>query len=87
VFATEPRRAQSMISQALEAGVPFAWFTAGPCWPGSPGWTRARRSLKEIEPVNDTLTGRLDLGRHGGRTTRGLQARIVRRLLALAVCV
>jgi hypothetical protein len=68
-FAAKPWRARAMISQALEAGVPFAWFTAGTCWPGSPGWTRAQRSLKEIESVNDTLKGRLDLERHGGRTT------------------
>jgi hypothetical protein len=27
-FATKPRLAQAMISRALEAGVPFAWFTA-----------------------------------------------------------
>jgi DDE superfamily endonuclease len=68
-FATEPRRAQAVISPALEAGVPFAWFTGGACWPGSPGWTPAQRSLKEIEPVNDPLMGQLDLERHGGRIT------------------
>src|SRR5246500_189005 len=27
-FATKPQLAQAMISRALEAGVPFAWFTA-----------------------------------------------------------
>jgi SRSO17 transposase len=27
-FATKPRQAQAMISRAIEAGVPFAWFTA-----------------------------------------------------------
>jgi SRSO17 transposase len=36
-FATKPRQAQAMISRAIEAGVPFAWFTAGTCWSGSPG--------------------------------------------------
>jgi hypothetical protein len=66
-----------MISQPLEAGVPFAWFTASPCWPGSPGWTRAWRSLKEIESVNDTVKGQLDLERRRGRATGGLSARIV----------
>jgi SRSO17 transposase len=28
-FTTKPRQAQAMISRAIEAGVPFAWFTAG----------------------------------------------------------
>lgn len=27
-FATKPRQAQAMIRRAIEAGVPFAWFTA-----------------------------------------------------------
>src|SRR6266480_2181335 len=27
-FTTKPRQAQAMIARALEAGVPFAWFTA-----------------------------------------------------------
>src|ERR1700722_6828843 len=27
-FATKPQLAQAMISRAIEAGVPFAWFTA-----------------------------------------------------------
>jgi len=27
-FSTKPRQAQAMISRAIEAGVPFAWFTA-----------------------------------------------------------
>ena len=27
-FATKPRQAQAMISRAIGAGVPFAWFTA-----------------------------------------------------------
>jgi SRSO17 transposase len=27
-FTTKPRQAQAMISRAIEAGVPFAWFTA-----------------------------------------------------------
>jgi SRSO17 transposase len=27
-FVTKPRQAQAMISQAIAAGVPFAWFTA-----------------------------------------------------------
>jgi SRSO17 transposase len=27
-FTTKPRQAQAMVSRAIEAGVPFAWFTA-----------------------------------------------------------
>jgi SRSO17 transposase len=27
-FVSKPRQAQAMISQAIAAGVPFAWFTA-----------------------------------------------------------
>ncbi len=37
--------------------------------------------------VNDTLKGRLDLERHGGRTTGGIYARIAQRLLAMTVCI
>ncbi len=75
-----------MISRAIEAGVPFACFTAGTCWSGSPGLDAGQRSLKEIESVNDTLKGQFDLERHGGRTTEGLYARLAQRLLALAGC-
>jgi hypothetical protein len=49
---------------------------------GSIGWIR-----QWIESVNDTLKGRLDLERHGGRTTRGIYAHIAQCLLAIAVCI
>jgi SRSO17 transposase len=44
-FTTKPRQAQAMISRAIAAGVPFAWFTAdeptGRPSTCRPGW-RAR---------------------------------------------
>jgi hypothetical protein len=46
------------------------------------GWNR-----QWIESVNDTLKGQLDLERHGGRTTEGIYARTVQRLLAMAACI
>ncbi len=45
------------------------------------------RSGLWIEWVNDTLKGQLDFERHGGRTARGIHARIVQRQLAMAVCI
>jgi hypothetical protein len=41
---------------------------------GPIGWIR-----QWIESVNDTLKGRLDLERQGGRTAQGLYARITQR--------
>ena len=41
VFATKPEQAQAMIERAVEAGVPFAWFTADEAYgqnPGLRGW-------------------------------------------------
>jgi hypothetical protein len=49
---------------------------------GSIGWIR-----QWIESVNDILKGQLDLERHGGRTTKGLYARISQRLLAMAAAI
>ena len=40
-----------------------------------------------IESVNDTLKGRLDLERHGGRTHQGLMTRMLQRLLALTAAI
>jgi len=40
-----------------------------------------------IESVNDTLKGRLDLARHGGRTPAGVFTRIAQRLLAMAAAI
>lgn len=41
-----------------------------------------RNSVSPIESVSDTLKGRLDLERHGGRTPGGVAVRILQRLLA-----
>lgn len=40
-----------------------------------------------IESVNQTLKAQLDLERHGGRTTTGLAARVLQRLLALTAAI
>ncbi|MDM4723540.1 IS701 family transposase [Micromonospora sp. WMMA1363] len=40
-FATKPQQAQAMLQRAIEAGVPFAWFTADEVYgqnPGLRGW-------------------------------------------------
>ena len=39
-FATKPQLAQAMISRAVEAGVPFAWFTADEAY-GQAKWLQA----------------------------------------------
>src|ERR1700733_7644284 len=39
-FATKPQLAQAMISRAIEAGVPFAWFTADEAY-GQAKWLQA----------------------------------------------
>jgi len=39
-FATKPQLAQAMISRAIEAGVPFAWFTADEAY-GQAMWLQA----------------------------------------------
>jgi len=36
-FTTKPRQAQAMISRAIQAGVPFAWFTADEEFGQNPG--------------------------------------------------
>jgi SRSO17 transposase len=36
-FATKPQQAQAMLARAVEAGVPFAWFTADEAYGQNPG--------------------------------------------------
>jgi SRSO17 transposase len=36
-FATKPRQAQDMLQRAVDAGVPFAWFTADEAYGQNPG--------------------------------------------------
>jgi SRSO17 transposase len=59
-FATKPRLAQAMISQAIEAGVPFAWFTADEAY-GQAKWLQAWLEERRVSYVmairrSDTLT-------------------------------
>src|SRR4029077_8783605 len=59
-FATKPRLAQAMISRAIEAGVPFAWFTADEAY-GQAKWLQAWLEEHGVSYVmairrSDTLT-------------------------------
>jgi SRSO17 transposase len=59
-FATKPQLAQAMVSRALEAGVPFAWFTADEVY-GQAKWLQAWLEERDIWYVmaircSDTLT-------------------------------
>jgi DDE superfamily endonuclease len=59
-FASKPRLAQAMISRSLEAGVPFAWFTAYEAY-GQAKWLQAwleERGVSYVMAIrrSDTLT-------------------------------
>ena len=59
-FATKPQLAQAMISRALEAGVPFAWFTADEAY-GQAKWLQAwleERGVSYVMAIrrSDTFT-------------------------------
>lgn len=59
-FATKPRLAQAMVSRAIEAGVPFAWFTADEVY-GQARWLQAWLEERDVWYVmaircSDTLT-------------------------------
>jgi SRSO17 transposase len=59
-FTTTPCQAQAMISRTLQAGVPFAWFTADEAY-GQAKWLQAWLEEKDIWYVmaircSDTLT-------------------------------
>jgi SRSO17 transposase len=59
-FASKPRLAQAMISRALEAGVPFSWFTADEAY-GQAKWLQAWLEEHDVAYVmairrSDTLT-------------------------------
>ena len=43
-FAAKPQLAQAMISRAIEAGVPFAWFTADEAYGQANGCRRGWKS-------------------------------------------
>jgi SRSO17 transposase len=59
-FVTKPRQAQEMISRAIAAGVPFAWFTADEVY-GQAKWLQAWLEDQDVSYVmaircSDTLT-------------------------------
>jgi hypothetical protein len=59
-FITKPRQAQAMISRAIQAGVPFAWFTADETY-GQAKWLQAWLEDQDVSYVmaircSDTLT-------------------------------
>jgi SRSO17 transposase len=59
-FATKPRQAQAMISRAITAGVPFAWFTADETY-GQAKYLQAWLEGQDVSYVmavrcSDTLT-------------------------------
>jgi SRSO17 transposase len=59
-FATKPRLAQAMIGRAIEAGVPFAWFTADEVY-GQAKWLQAwleERGVSYVMAIrrSDTFT-------------------------------
>ena len=91
------RRGQTLIadkgyrSAAFEAQLTAAGITLiGPATKTEP--TRAGREFLRpfrqiIESVNQTLKAQLGLERHGGRTSAGVAARVLQRLLALTATI
>jgi hypothetical protein len=54
---------------------------------GRPGQCFLKPFRQIIESVNQTLKAQLDLERHGGRTPRGVTARVWQRMLALTAAI
>nr|WP_249713943.1 transposase [Micromonospora sp. NBRC 107566] len=52
-----------------------------------PGRTLLRALRQNIESVNQTFNGQLDLERHGGRTPAGVAVRVLQRILALTASI
>jgi hypothetical protein len=52
-----------------------------------PGRTLLRALRQNIESVNQTLKGQLDLERHGGRTGTGVLVRVAQRILAMTAAI
>ncbi|WP_373320340.1 IS701 family transposase [Virgisporangium aurantiacum] len=55
-FATKPQQAQTMLARAIEAGVPFAWFTADEAY----GQNRQLREWCEQQDVAYVMATRTD---------------------------
>ncbi|MFG2731869.1 hypothetical protein [Streptomyces canus] len=47
----------------------------------------AKSVRQQIEPVDDTLKGRLDLEQHGGRAFEGVAVRVAQRILTMAAAI
>jgi len=61
-FASKPRLAQAMVSRALEAGVPFAWFAADEAY-GQAKWLQASSlALVHTDHSHFLWVASLDLG-------------------------
>jgi hypothetical protein len=72
--------------QLTEQGVSMirpAYRTEAP----RPGRTLLRALRQNIESVNQTFKGQLDLERHGGRTPTGVAVRVLQRILALTAAI
>jgi SRSO17 transposase len=83
-FATKPRQAQAMISRAIEAGVPFAWFTADEVY-GQAKFLRVWLEDRDVCHVvatkrNDTLITTSGGEQHADALVAALPARAWRRL-------
>ncbi len=52
-----------------------------------PGRPLLRAVRQNIESVNQTLKGQLDLERHGGRTATGVLVRVAQRILAMTAAI
>ncbi|MFI5910024.1 hypothetical protein [Dactylosporangium sp. NPDC051541] len=55
--------------------------------PPRPGRTLLRAVRQNIESVNQTLKGQLDLERHGGRTAAGVAVRVLQRVLPMTAAI
>jgi SRSO17 transposase len=75
-FATKPQQAQAMLHRAVDAGVPFAWFTADEAYGQNPGL----RSWCEQQDIAYVMATRCDdevpSGVHTGTRVDELIARV-----------
>jgi SRSO17 transposase len=74
-FATKPQQARAMLQRAVEAGVPFAWFTADEAYGQNPG---LRTWLEEQDIAYVMATRRDDEVASGLFTTTGVEQLIAR---------
>jgi DDE superfamily endonuclease len=77
-FPTKPRQAQAMISRAIAAGVPFAWFTA------DEAYGQAKYLQAWLEECFQQAKGEAGLDHYQVRSWRAWYAHITLSMLALA---